>query len=65
MEELMDWAHDIVQAYLPDLELGGPLTAEDISYFLRDKYYDTYSECTTQEVKDVLLIVAKEYAPCH
>ena len=63
MEELMDWAHDLIQGYLPDLELNGPLTAEDIAYFLRDRYYDTYGEGTTQEVRDVLLIVAQDYAP--
>jgi len=63
MEELMSWAHDLIQGFLPDLELNGPLTAEDIAYFLRDRYYDTYGEGTTQEVRDVLLIVAQDYAP--
>ena len=63
MEELMNWAHDLIQGYLPDLELNGPLGAEDIACFLRDRYYDTYGEGTTQEVRDVLLIVAQDYAP--
>jgi hypothetical protein len=63
MEELMDWAHDIVQGYLPDLELNGPLDADDIACFLNDRYCDTFSEGTTQEVRDILLLVAKDYAP--
>ena len=61
MEEVIDWAHDIVQGYLPDLELNGPLDAEDIVCFLRDRYYDIFGECTTPEVRDVLLIVAQDY----
>jgi len=61
MEELMDWAHDLILGYLPDLGLHGPLTAEDIACFLRDRYYDMYGECTTQEVRDILLIVAQDY----
>ena len=61
MEEVIDWAHDIVQGYLPDLFLNGPLHPEDIVDFLRDKYYDTFGEGTTQEVRDVLLIVAQDY----
>ena len=61
MEKVIDWAHDIAQAYLPDLELNGPVSAEDLVSFLRDQYYDTFSEPTTKEVREVLLLVAKEF----
>ncbi len=61
MDKIIEWAHDEAQANLPDLELNGPVTAEDLAYFLRDRYYDTFSECTTNEVRDVLRSVAKDY----
>ena len=61
MEEVIDWAHDIVQGCLPDLLLNGPLDPEELVDFLRGRYYDTFGEGTTQEVRDVLLIVAQDY----
>ena len=61
MEKVIDWAHETLQGYLPDLLLNGPLRPEDIVDFLRDRYYDEFFAGTTQEVRDVLLIVANDY----
>ena len=61
MEKVINWAHETLQGYLPDLQLNGPLDAEDIVSFLRDRYYDEFFTGTTQEVRDALLIVAQDY----
>ena len=62
MEKVIDWAHETIQEYLPDLQLNGPVDAEDITDFLRDRYYDEFFVGTTEEVRSALSIVASEYA---
>ena len=61
MEEVFEWAHYEVQAYLPDLEINGPVESDDLLSFLSDKYCHTFSEATTKEIREILLLVAKEY----
>ena len=63
MNEVIDWAYNMVQDYLPDLELNGPVDAEDLVCFLSDKYCDMFGMGTTQEVRDALLIVALDFKP--
>ena len=61
MEKVINWAHETLQGYLPDLLLNGPLDPDELVDFLRDRYYDEFFTGTTQEVRDALLIVAKDY----
>jgi len=61
MENIIDWAYDEAATYLPDLEANGPVSAEDLVNLLRNRYYDMFSEPTTKEVREVLLLVAKEF----
>jgi hypothetical protein len=63
MNELIDWAYNLAYDYLPDLELNGEVDADDLVCFLSDKYCNMYGKCTTQEVRDVLMIVALDLKP--
>ena len=61
MKNVTEWAHDVAEDCVPDLEMYGPVSAEDLVYLLRDRYYDAFGEPTTEEVRELLLSVAKEF----